>query len=248
MSRRFDLEFMDGALAIGRAARFVWRTPAARRLAAVPVLVCASLCVLAVVASVRFVPQLMAAAWPGLAAALGAIGTGLMQFVGVVLASLLGMLLATFATPPLSAPALERLVLLRERALGVPVRAPASFCREFRCALQAQLLALAVFGPLLALLLLVSLLFPPLAVATIPAKFVVVACLLAWSLLDYPLSLRGIAPRARLRLMRDGVARVLGFGIGLALIFMVPFLSLLMLPLAVTAAAEIAAQLERQAR
>jgi CysZ protein len=236
--------FLDGFLAIFRGGLFVWRTRAAWPLAAVPVVVCSLLCVLSIVGAFRFVPQLLAAAWPNL----DGFAADLLELVASTLTAIVGVLLATFITPALSAPALERLVLLRERALGVAPRAPAGFWRELRCALQAQLVAVAVFGPMLLLLLLITWVFPPSAVVTVPTKLVVLACLLAWSLLDYPLSLRGVSLSDRVRLMRQGAGRVLGFGLGLALIYLLPFLSFLLLPAAVAAAAEIALHLEQPLR
>jgi CysZ protein len=202
------------------------------------------LCVGAIAGSIHYVPRLMAAIWPGLDAGLGTFGAGLARVTAIAIASLLGVLLATFVTPPLSAPALERLVLLRERDLGVSPRPAAGLWREFWCALQAQLVALAIGVPVLGLLWLVTLLAPPAAVVTVPLKFLVLSWLVAWSLLDYPLSLRGVALRERLQLMRGGAPRVFGFGIAIALLFTVPLLPLLLLPAAVAAAAEIGVELD----
>jgi uncharacterized protein involved in cysteine biosynthesis len=244
---RAATQLFDGAFAIARGLRFIWRTPAAWLLAALPVCVCALLCGLSIAGAIQLVPRLMAAVWPGLEATLGSVGSWLVHFLGVVIAAALGMAVALFATPPLCAPALERLVLLRERELGIAPRPPAGFWREFRSALAAQLWAAAIGGPLLLLLWLVTLLFPPLAPISIALKFLVVALTWAWSLLDYPLSLRGVSIAERARLMRRGAARVFGFGLGLGLIFAVPLLPLLLLPAAVAAAAEISLQLEQNA-
>ena len=241
-------QLFDGAFAILRGLRFIWRTPAAWPLAALPVCVCTLLCGLSIGGAIQFVPRLMAAAWPGLEATLGSIGTWLLHFLGVVIAAALGLALALFATPPLCAPALERLVLLRERELGIASRPAAGLWREFRSALAAQLWAAAIGGPILLLLWLVTLLFPPLAPITFALEFLVVALTWACSLLDYPLSLRGVSVRERARLMRRGAARVFGFGLSLGLVFAVPLLPLLLLPAAVAAAAEIGLQLEQNAR
>lgn len=243
-SRRIDLAFIDGAFAIVRGVRFVWGTPSAWPLAAVPVAVCAILCVLSIAGSIHYVPRLMAALWPSLESALGAFGAGFLHFIGILAGALLGVFAATFLTPPLSAPALERLVLLRERELGVTPRNAAGFFRELWCALQAQLVALAIGGPLFALLWLVTLFAPPAAVVTVPLKFVVLALSFAWSLLDYPLSLRGVTLSERLRMMRAQAPRVFGFGLAIALLFTVPLLPLVLLPAAVAAAAEIGVQLD----
>jgi CysZ protein len=242
---RADLAFFDGAFAILRGARFLWATPASWPLAAVPVVVCSLLCALSIAGAIHYVPQLMAAGWPSLEARLGEFGAGLLRAIFVLLGAVLGVFVATFVTPPLSAPALERLVLLRERSLGLEPRPAAGFIREFWCALQAQLVALAIGVPVLAVLWLVTLLAPPAAVATVPLKFLVLALSVAWSLLDYPLSLRGVALRDRLSRMRAQAPRVLGFGAAMALLFAVPLLPLVLLPAAVAAAAEIGIELDR---
>lgn len=237
-------QFFDGLFALVRGVRFVAGTRAAWPLAAMPVVLCTLLCSAAIVASAHFVPQLMATWWPGLSSTLGGFGSGVLSVLGILISSLFGMFAATFATPPLCAPALERLVRLRERALDAPPRPAAGFWREFVCALQAQLISVGVLGPVLAVLVLVTWLVPPVAVVTLPVKFSVVAGMLAWSYLDYPLSLRGASVSERVHWMARGFARVFGFGVGLAVAFMVPLVSLLLLPAAVAAAAEIAVQLE----
>ncbi|HKU37011.1 MAG TPA: hypothetical protein VJR89_02655, partial [Polyangiales bacterium] len=104
------LQLFDGAFALLRGVRFLWRTPAAWPLAALPVCVCSLLCGLSIAASIHFVPRLLAAIWPGLADALGGTGSWLVNVLVTLLAAIASVLLALFATPPLCAPALERLV------------------------------------------------------------------------------------------------------------------------------------------
>jgi CysZ protein len=210
----------------------------------VPVVVCTLLCVLSIAGTIHYVPQLLAALWPSLETRLGQFGAGILRVIFIVLGAVLGVFAATFITPPLSAPALEQLVLLRERDLGLLPRPAAGFIREFWCALQAQLVALAIGAPIFAILWLTTLLAPPAAVVTVPLKFLVLALSVAWSLLDYPLSLRGVALRDRLRRMRAQAPRVLGFGLAMALLFTVPLLPLVLLPAAVAAAAEIGVELD----
>ncbi|HKP59151.1 MAG TPA: EI24 domain-containing protein [Polyangiales bacterium] len=247
-SDRPATQLFDGAFAIARGLRFIWRTPATWPLAALPVCICTLLCGLSIAGAIQLVPRLMAAAWPGLESSLGSVGTWIVEFLGILIAAALGVVLALFATPPLCAPALERLVLLRERELGISPRPAAGLWREFRSALAAQLWAAAIGGPLLLLLWLVDLVFPPLAPLSFALKFLVVALTWAWSLLDYPLSLRGISVADRARLMRGGAARVFGFGLGLGVVFAVPLLPLLLLPAAVAAAAEVGIKLEQNPR
>lgn len=243
---RAVVNFVDGALALLRGLGFVWSTRAAWLLSAVPIGVCALLSALAIGGSIHFVPEWMAQLWPGLSHSLGQFGSGVAKVLMTGIVAVLGLFAAYFITPALSAPALDHLVLLRERTLGAPPRRAAGFWRELGCAIQAQILAVLVFSPLLALLTLVTWVVPPAAVITFPLKLVVLASLLAWSMLDYPLSLRGLSVSMRMRLLAHNASRVLGFGLALALVFMVPLLPFLMLPASVAAAAEIAVAMERE--
>lgn len=241
------LQFIDGAWSLVRGLRFLWRTPASWLPASVPIVLCMALCVVAVALSLHYVPRLLAVFWPDLSHHTGDLIAAIVRWVAIALSALIGIAVATLVTPILSAPALERLVLLRERELGVPPRPAAGLWREFLSALTSQLLAVAVSAPLLLVLWTVTLLAPAFSVVTIPLKFIVVAWLLAWSLLDYPLSLRGVRLSARVRLFRKGAPAVFGFGVALAVVFAIPFLPLLVLPAAVCAAAEIGVLLERSA-
>mgnify|MGYP003444678311 FL=1 len=160
------------------------------------------------------------------------------------MAAPLGLLLTVIVTPLLCAPVFERLTRLRERALGLPPRPAVGFFRELYCALSAQLWSLALLGPVLLVLWLLALLAPPLAPVLSVLQFLVSAAWLALSLLDYPLSLRGVGFRGRVGLMRQSPLAVLGFGAACLCLFAIPLFGLWGLPVAVVAAAELAASLE----
>jgi CysZ protein len=102
----------------------------------------------------------------------------------------------------------------------------------------------AVGLPLLAVLALVSFLFPPAAVVTFPLKLVVLALLFAWDLCDYPLSLRGMPVAARVALVSRHLGAMLGFGFGLALLSLIPCAPLLALPAGVAGAARLMRRIE----
>jgi CysZ protein len=193
-----------------------------------------------------FVPALLSGISPE--TSLGKIGAGALRFLVSLLAIVAAGMIAAWLTPMLSGPALERIVVARERSLGVPDRPPVSFFTELWCGIRAQILGLLVGGPVLLVLWLVTLAAPPLAAVTVPAKLVTVSALVSWSLLDYPLSLRGLRLRQRLALMRSGLLAVLGFGAAVALIFAIPLGAVLLLPAGVAAAAELAVRLESTAR
>jgi CysZ protein len=125
----------------------------------------------------------------------------------------------------------------------LPPRAPLGLLAELSCGLRAQLTAVAVGGPVLAALWLTTLFAPPLAVVTLPLKYTVTAFLLAWGLLDYPLTLRGMGVVARIQLLRRYWRATLGFGLGFALAFAVPCGAVVLLPAGVAGATQLLASL-----
>jgi uncharacterized protein involved in cysteine biosynthesis len=217
---------------------------AARRLAYVPGLVALVLWTLALYLGVHYAPELATRFFPVLAQ-LSRGWTLLFDVLIFLVLAPVALLLAMLLTPVLCAPVLERLVLMRERALGVAPRPPAGLWKELACALSSQLGWLVVFAPLLALLWLAALVVPPAAPLLSLVQFLVGGAWLALSLLDYPLSLRGVGFRARLSMFRRSFAAVFGFGAACGLLFAIPLFGLWGLPVAVVAAAELAVQLER---
>jgi CysZ protein len=230
-------------LALPRAAMFLARVRQAWPWALLPVLIFSALWIGAIALAAHWVPQLWAAT-PG-DSGLWSGWQWLADVIMIVLTAIVGWVLALMLAPALSAPALERLVLLRERELDAPPRAAAGWLRETWCALSAQLLSFALLGPPFALLWVLSFFVPVLAPFLLPIKLTLSAFWLAFGFLDYPLSLRGLSFSRRLSLMRRGALGVLGFGFACLVAFAVPFVSLLVLPVAVCAAAELAVSLER---
>jgi CysZ protein len=231
---------VDGALALPRAFAFLFRTRGALLLSAVPAGILVLLFALLAWGALSRLEPALAGLLPGAASTWGRWAiSGLRLLVSAVLV-VLSALSAAWLTPLLAGPALERLVLLRERDLGLPEREPVSFLVELWCGLGAQVLGLVVVGPILALLWLVTILAPPALVVTLPLKVLAASGLLAWSLLDYPLSLRGVRLRERLRLLRLGLPAMAGFGLAIAALFAIPLGPVLLLPAGVAAATELA--------
>lgn len=166
-----------------------------------------------------------------------------LSWTGSVLAAVLGFLVALALTPPLSGPALERMVSQVEQEIGAPARAPIGFLSEMWCALRAQAFAAIFAVPLLAVLWVVELAFAPAIFVTVPLKFLVTAVSLAWNLFDYPLTLRGVRMRDRLRLVAAYKAAALGFGLAFALLFWIPCFGVLLLPVGVVAASRLVWQM-----
>ncbi len=180
-------------------------------------------------------------------------GGGFWQDAGALLASLLsallltvlGWLLSAQLAPALSAPALERIVGIVEHELGAPPRAELGFFAELGCGLRATLSSLAVTVPVILGLTLLELVASPVAVVTTPLKLLIGALGVAWSMFDYPLTLRGMRVRERLCFARRHFSAVLGFGVAFSLVFWLPCFGVLMLPLGVAGATRLYWEIER---
>ncbi|HLM76574.1 MAG TPA: hypothetical protein VK459_27920, partial [Polyangiaceae bacterium] len=66
-----------------------------------------------------------------------------------------------------------------------------------------------------------------------------------WDLCDYPLSIRGVGVGERVAFFGRNIKAVLGFGVGLALVSLVPCLIVLVLPAGVAGAARLVVGIER---
>lgn len=167
----------------------------------------------------------------------------LLWIVGIVLAYVVAFALAQ----PLSGPALDRIVAAREQSLGVPpAKAAAGFFTGMWRSLKVTLASLLFASLAIGLLFLIDVVAPPAAVVTTPLKYVVSALTISWDLLDYPMSLRGHDVRTRIAWFRRHPGVVLGFGLALTAIFIIPCVGLLLLPAGVAGAAELFVRSERE--
>ena len=233
----------SGVTSLVHGFQFLAADRAARRLAYVPGLLALLLWGIALYLGAHYLPLIAAHFVPALTE-LSRGWTVLLDILVLLLMAPLALLLAMLLTPLVCAPILERLVLMRERALGVAPRPAAGLLKELRCALSSQLGWLAVFGPIMALLWAAALFVPAAALVLSIVQFLIGGAWLALSLLDYPLSLRGMGFRQRLALFRRSSLAVFGFGAGCALLFAIPLFGVWGLPVAVVGAAELAAKLE----
>lgn len=224
---------------------FLLRHPRSWPLAAVP------LAVLIVVASALSVAALF---WlPGIVERIvgppsttwGTVGTGLLKALSTVTAMVLSLLVAFGLAQPLSGPALEALIRLQERHLGEPERPPTAFWLDVWRSLQSLLIGYAVGLPPLAILFVISFVFPPAAIVTTPLKILVLAFMVAWDLCDYPLTVRGLSVSERFRIIARYRGAVLGFGVALALGSLVPCVLFLSLPAGVAGAGRLISQIQR---
>lgn len=231
--------FRDGLSSLVFGFRFLLRRPQALPFAAVPVILVFVLSGLAVYGSIRWALPAVRELSPAFENDLGRVAVGLMSWLATLLVATFGIVLSFVLAPTLSAPALERLVTLVEDARGAPPRAALGWAREAWLGLRASLIGLLVFSPLLALLTVLELVFPVLAVVTLPVRIVVASLWVAYALFDYPQSLRGYPIRARFRLLRLALAPGLGFGLGCSALFWLPCAAPLVLPVGVIAASEL---------
>jgi uncharacterized protein involved in cysteine biosynthesis len=232
-----------GLSTVFRGFAFLVKTPAAWGRAAVPPVLFLLLLGAAGFALVSwFRPVLLA--WLGAPESGGSadwrsVGTEALAWLATLLAFGLAAVVALLLTPPLAAPALEGIVALRERSLGIVERPDSSFWDELRCGLRAQLFGAFVVGPIALGCWLGGLLLPALAPVLTPISILCTCFGVAWSLLDYPLTLRGVGARERFAFVRRNALPCIGFGAGFAALFWIPCFGILFLGAAVSAATEL---------
>ncbi|HTJ81952.1 MAG TPA: EI24 domain-containing protein [Polyangiaceae bacterium] len=214
----------------------VFGNPRAWPFAIVPGLSAVVLMIVFMSLSIAFVPDLVerwiaeSGRWVSVVSALASI-----------VAAIFSIFLALALAQPASAPALEALVRATERRLGLPEHENTPFFTDVARSLLSAGFALAAGAFIFTILLLLSLI-PGAAVVTVPLKFVAAAILIGWDVCDYPLSVRGVSFRHRVRFIVRHADGVLGFSAGLALVAMVPCGFLLLLPVGVAGATQFVAR------
>ncbi len=229
--------FSTGFTSVFRGMSFLGRSPSSWPYAVVPLVVVAILSAIFGWAAMRWV-QPWAEGLFGPAGGAVWWSTAL-SWLAAVITFTAGLFLAYILAAPLSAPALEKLVESRERDLGAAPRLARGYLWELGAGFRAAAVALAVTAPLWILLWIVEIVIPAIAPITLLLKALLTSAAVSWSLLDYPLTLRGITLRDRFRLWRRSPGLVAGFGVAFAALFWIPCFGLLMLPVGVIAAAEI---------
>lgn len=154
-----------------------------------------------------------------------------------IVALLVAMLVALLLAQPFSCFSLEAISLAQERALLGRETAVPSLLFSLLIALSVTVVTLIVGVTGYTLLFLVTILFPPAAIVTVPLKFLFGSCLLAWNFIDYPLSVRGMGVWRRLGWIFRNFEEFSVFGLtwGL-LLFLIPGIFLLILPMGVAGA------------
>jgi CysZ protein len=235
--------FRDGARALAAGAHFIVTRRDCWLPSAVPCLVVALVAVPLCVFAIGDVgPWLADKLLPDTASWYARGAHALLRWGASAIAVYAAFWLALLSAPVLSAPALERLVRKQEAALGVPARQARSLWFELWCGLEAQLGALLLSVPLWIVYWLASALLPGAALLLVPLQLLPLALTLAWNLLDYPLTLRGVRARARFALLFRQPAAFLGFSLSLAAVVWIPGAALLLLPAGVVGATRLASR------
>jgi CysZ protein len=224
---------------------FIVRTPRAWSYAVVPVLLAILLTGVLASLAIWQVPGWVGA-WIGpTASTWTTVGAVVAQVLATVAAVVLSALVGFALAQPLAGPALEQIVRLQDAELGMPARAPTPFFQDVVRS-TGSLAVSYVFGlPIIALLFVLGIVVPFAMIITKPLELLVAALTLAWDLIDYPLSVRGLSVRARLGFVRRNLGAVVGFGAGLALVGLVPCLLFLLLPAGVAGAGRLTVEIER---
>jgi len=238
--RRERPGFAQGVASLPRALGELWRSPGLWPRALVPVLVFGVLFVAFVALGLIVARPWLEARLPDPTTTLGRIGIEAAGYGIAALVAIVGWFASLALAPPLSAPALESLVGQIEARVGAPYRAPLGFFSELACGFRSLFGAVLLALPSFFALWLLELLLPVLAPLTFTFGSGLSALLVAWGLFDYPLTLRGVGFRARLALVRENFACVLGFGVAFAFAFWL-CCGMLMLPVGALAATRLLA-------
>jgi CysZ protein len=238
--------FRAGLRALFDGYRYLLRTPEVWPLAIVPIFVALVLATGFGIGAVKGALWLVAKNltgdhnawyWPIL--------SGFFQIVAVVIGLVSALFLAFALAKPISGPVLERIVRRVSTDLGAPAWPTPTLMQDILRSLQSTLVAVAFIAPIMVPLAIVGVVVPTLSVITTPLQFVLAAIGAAWDFCDYPLSIRGTPVGVRIEFVRRNKRAVMGFGLGLALLLLLPCTLLVVLPAGVIGAAHLTVVLER---
>jgi len=222
--------FLTGLKAPFKGVGFIARRPDLWLLSMVPATIAIVVTAVLGSASIAWLPGLAsrlvgpASSWYANA------GATIASIALTVLGVLLSIALALALAQPLSGPALERLASAVELDMGAPPRPIVPIWRELGRSAIGSLLGLCTGLPVLAVLTILSLIFPVTAWITFPLQILVYGLMVTWDLMDYPFTVRGWSLRHRLAWLRAHLPAVVGFGLSLGIVLVVPCVHVLLLP------------------
>ena len=228
--------FVRGFVAPWEGLLWLVRNPSAWGLALVPTIVFLLLLVLLSGTGIVVAEKLLGTGQTG--DLLGIVIHLVAWLVAVLVAAVLSLALAK----PLSGVALEALATRREADLGLPKRPEIGAIEGMLRSLRVTLFGLAVTLPLVLALAVLTLFVPVLSIVTVPLKLLLTCTMLAWDVVDYPLSVRGAGVRSRLAWFSENPQMAVGMGAGLALMFCVPAAGLLLIGAGVAGATKLVSE------
>jgi CysZ protein len=225
---------LDGLWAVAGGIGFVLTTPAVWGRALVPAGVLALL-------SIGLCGLSWWGAWEAGEALAGdsTLGTWTLTALFGLVGAMLAVLVALALAQPCSGFALEAVCRAQERAVAGRASPAVPYWAGLGRNLKVIAATLALGGGSMAALFAVEILFPPVAIVTVPLKFLVGGWLTAWNLLDYPLGLRGLGVGASLRWQARHFWAVTLFGTTWWSLALVPGVLLVLLPMGVAGAARL---------
>jgi len=172
-------------------------------------------------------------------------GIYLLRIVLYIVAMFLSLILAFTTAQPLSASALESLVRAQERQLKYPNRPEESFCASVWRGVRVAIISIIASFCIFTVLTLTEFFFPPAVIITTPLKFITTAFIIAYNIIDYPLSLHLFGVRERTPWFKHYIWSTLGFGLAMEVIFLIPGAFFLLLPSGVCGATILVVAAER---
>jgi CysZ protein len=169
----------------------------------------------------------------------GEIGYWVLTVVLSLVALLIALVLALALAEPFSAFALERISLAQQRAVTGTAAEPPSLLLAIWLSVSCITFSVTLGGAALVTLFVVNFIFPPAVVVTVPLKMLVLSWMIAWNLLDYPLSLRGMGLSARLHWVWEHFGAFTMFGFLWSMLAIVPGVILVFLPMGVAGATQL---------
>jgi len=222
--------FAAGLKAPFKGVGFIARRPNLWLLSMVPATIAIVVAALLGSAAIAWLPGLPSRLVGPASTWYGNVGATVVSIALTVIGVLLSIALAMLLAQPLSGPALERLARAVELDMGAPPRPVVPFWRELGRSAIGSLLGLCAGLPVLAVLTVMSLVLPVTAWVTFPLQILVSGLMVTWDLMDYPFTVRGWSLRRRLAWMRDHLPAVVGFGLSLGIVLLVPCVHVLLLP------------------
>jgi CysZ protein len=176
------------------------------------------------------------------------VGTWTLTILFGLVGAMAAVLIALILAQPCAGFALEAICRAQERAMvgraspGIPYWA--SLMRN----LKVIAATLVVGGGITVALFAIELLFPLVAIVTVPLKILIGGWLMAWNFLDYPLGLRGMGFRDSLRWVGRHFGAVTAFGLAWWTLVLFPGAVLLLLPMGVAGATRMVVEADGVAR